>query len=427
MNRKERIEELLTSLDSPESLLNLLHYLGLKTFQTPQKPRLESFNLRKEERKEVENIYFLSDYNESLRIYLIKTREKPGVAIIRSLSELFLRTVQYPFIIFTDNFSYFHFVVVERKRIERGEFRTRIIKLDVDSVKVRRTPIDVFDKIKINDDDSTREIFKKLREAFNIEAVTKQFFEDYDRVFDKLKNTFIKQYSERENILKESHEYTHQLLNRIMFIYFVQKKGWLGDDYNFIETFWAEYREKRKSNHSFHKHWLDPLFFDAFNSPSFTPRDYLPKKLNDILRLAPYLNGGLFQRNQLDNIGFNVLDKQYKEIFDFFSKYNFTIQEDIPLYKNVAVNPEMIGKVYESLVNVSEESGERGEGGIFYTDRVEIELMVRKSLVEYLSKKTEISRKNIIRLLFNSGEVNSEIINWNQIKEALDNFTVYFS
>ena len=79
-------------------------------------------------------------------------------------------------------------------------------------------------------------------------------------------------------------------------------------------------------------------------------------------RLAPYLNGGLFTENALDGEhDFQISDQRFEGIFDFLENYNFTIAEDSPLDQEVAVDPEMIGKVYESLVNVSDEADERGE------------------------------------------------------------------
>ena len=74
----------------------------------------------------------------------------------------------------------------------------------------------------------------------------------------------------------------------------------------------------------------------------------------------------------------------FAEILGFFSRYNFTVSEDSPFDEDVAVDPEMIGKVYESLVNVSEEADDRGEAGIFYTPRIEIALMCRLTVVDYL-------------------------------------------
>ena len=126
------------------------------------------------------------------------------------------------------------------------------------------------------------------------------------------------------------------------------------------------------------------LFFEAFNNRPCGGYHYLPDNIREILQFAPYLNGGLFRKNELDtDYLVSVSDNLWAEIFDFFEGYNFTIAEDTPLDQEIAVDPEMIGKVYESLVSVEDE--ERGDSGIFYTPRIEIDLMCRLALVDNLA------------------------------------------
>ena len=115
------------------------------------------------------------------------------------------------------------------------------------------------------------------------------------------------------------------------------------------------------------------------------------------MSLAPYLNGGLFTENALDGEhDFQISDQRFEGIFDFLENYNFTIAEDSPLDQEVAVDPEMIGKVYESLVNVSDEADERGDAGIFYTPRTEIDLMCRLALVDNLTNHLGEEHKNLL-------------------------------
>jgi len=114
-----------------------------------------------------------------------------------------------------------------------------------------------------------------------------------------------------------------------------------------------------------------------------------------VISNAPYLNGGLFRENGLDGIKVLITDKMFQKILEFFESYNFTIKEDMPLESEVAVDPQMIGYVYESLANVAEEIYDRNDLGIFYTPRVEVDFMCRRSLVEYLSKICQnCQRKN---------------------------------
>ena len=224
------------------------------------------------------------------------------------------------------------------------------------------------------------EIRKTHEEAFNVEAVTKAFFESYKAIFKKLQDNLETQ----TNAPKWAHDYAQQFLSRCLFLYFIQRKRWLGNDTDFLRTFWETYQNTSQDEDSFVAKWLNVLFFEAFNNRFHGGYTYFSPKLREILQLAPYLNGGLFRENELDTAYIvNVSDDLWEDIFVFFEQYNFTIAEDTPLDQEVAVDPEMIGKVYESLVSVEDE--ERGDAGIFYTPRVEIDLMCRLALVDNLA------------------------------------------
>ena len=201
-------------------------------------------------------------------------------------------------------------------------------------------------------------------EAFNVEAVTKQFFEDYQSVFHDLQDDLTRQTADR----RWAHDYALQFLNRCMFLYFIQRKRWLGEDTEFLRSFWESYQATSEQADLFVGRWLNVLFFEAFNNKFHGGHRHFPDQIREALALAPYLNGGLFTENALDGeYDFQISDQRFEGIFDFLENYNFTIAEDSPLDQEVAVDPEMIGKVYESLVNVSDEADERGDAGIFYT------------------------------------------------------------
>jgi len=234
-------------------------------------------------------------------------------------------------------------------------------------------------------------------EAFDVEKVTEKFFEEYKALFDEIKKYLMDKSSDKH----WSHDYTLQFLNRIMFIYFIQRKGWMGNDPDFLFEFWKSYKKSNQPENSFYEKWLSILLFQTFNGHKYDERSkHFPDNIKKILDLAPYLNGGLFTENKLDDIGNNqnikIEDKCFKTIFEFFNHYNFTISEDSPFDQEVAVDPEMIGKVYESLVNVSEEIDERGEAGIFYTPRIEIDLMCKLSLVDFLSNHLDENHKSLL-------------------------------
>lgn len=244
---------------------------------------------------------------------------------------------------------------------------------------------------------------KEWQRAFDVEKVTKRFFNDYTKVFVELQRILYKQVRGEagDDAAKVwAHDYALQFLNRLMFIYFIQKKRWLGENPRFTRHFWQAYRDTKQPADTFFKNWLSVLFFEAFNNQYQNRAEYLnrfPEDVHQALSRAPFLNGGLFSRNRLDTQHtFNVPDDFFELLFEefedgpgFFERYNFTISETTPLDQEVAVDPEMIGKVYESLVNITfegiSEEDLRGGAGIFYTPRVEIDMMCRLSLVDWLT------------------------------------------
>ncbi len=229
--------------------------------------------------------------------------------------------------------------------------------------------------------------------AFDVEAVTRRFYSEYRIMFDILQKDLFKQ----TNDDAWAHDYALQFLNRCMFLYFIQRKRWLGDDTEFLKLFWKAYHEPEHEKDTFVSQWLNILFFKAFNDQYNQTYNHFPKHIHDILMLAPYLNGGLFTENGLDKKhSFTVSDMRFEQVFNLLEKYNFTISEDSPLDQEVAVDPEMIGTVYESLVNVSTEVDERSDAGIFYTPRTEIDLMCRLSLVDYMTNNLGQEHKSLL-------------------------------
>ncbi len=430
---KSFVEEFIPQISSVDSVYSFFKGMGYKTLTKDYKTSLSSLGLRSKEKECIDDIYVVSNYDKRFQVYFIKLKS-PSVEIIRSLSDLFLRSTHFPFLVFSSDFVNFSFVLVEKIRKDVGEFKRKLVKLNIDKDNLYHTDLEVLSNIKLEDETRPEDIYKKLREAFSVEKVTDKFFKEYVGVFNSVKDYLLKQAKKS----KDAHNFTQQLLNRIMFIYFVAKKRWLGDDLKFMSTFWDIYcagkKEKKYKPDTFYIDWLSVLFFEAFNN-RFAPRQYFSKELNSILTLAPYLNGGLFTRNRLDDIGFELKDSIFEQIFTFFNRYNFTIREELPLEEEVAVDPEMIGRVYESLVNLSEESDERGEAGIFYTDRVEIDFMSRRSLVEYFCNQLQskdVSKDLIYKFVFAKTEDEAKEIEkiltkhnlWQNIEEALDNLSV---
>ena len=333
-------------------------------------------------------------------------------------------------LVFTKDYEEIHFVFPDYEKSDVGKHKLKTVALAVNKKQICHTDIEVISNIAIPEGTrkSWRDIVMLWKESFNVRKITEEFFEDY-----KIKFFDIKKHLKKQGLdPKKIHEYTLNFLNRIMFIYFISKKGWLGKDTKFMKSYWKMYKDIGEKN-AFYSHWMQPLFFEAFNN-KYRSRLEWPEQVNSILTNCPYLNGGLFKRKHgLDDLKVSLPDCLIEEVLNFFEKYNFTIKEDSELDIEVSVDPQMIGYVYESLANVTEdfyekEEDSRKEWGIFYTARAEVYFMCRISLVEYLSKRTEIPKDLLLKLVFEEEkkEIEQKFSqkSWNELEDTLDDLSI---
>lgn len=326
---------------------------------------------------------------------------------------------------------------------------------------------------------------EEIEEKFSVEKVTKDFFERYKDNYLKLKEVL----ENNEEFISEatrcdftSEEFTKKLMGQIVFIYFLQKKGWLGvklvpdelevNEYNelyskqdvlgkkILDKFYINYDGKKivkkdvlekvrvneqdieilsdifvdtkydakwgtgekrfirtmftkckDRNKNFFDDYLEPFFYDGLNH----------KRKNQYFSVfnckVPFLNGGLFE--PLDNYmwessTFNIDNEIFSNndgngILDFFDRYNFTMNEEEPLEKDVAVDPEMLGKIFENLLDVKD----RKSKGAFYTPREIVHYMCQESLANYLVNKVGVDY-NEIKEFIQYGEMIRDV----DLKEA---------
>src|SRR3989339_200213 len=248
---------------------------------------------------------------------------------------------------------------------------------------------------------------EKIKDAFSVEKVTKEFYLEYRKLFDILlselsKNHTFKNEASRNGLNAEN--FAKKLLGQIVFLYFVQKKGWLGvsssgkwgeGNKNFMGDLFRE-AIKRKAN--FFNDYLEKLFYNALNNPRRNSVD--PSFSKDFNCRIPFLNGGLFEAEYDWENSLMCLDNNiFKAIFDVFERYNFTIEEESPDDKEIAVDPEMLGQVFENLLPENLRKGK----GTYYTPREIVYYMCRESLVNYLvSNHSNITEENIRNYIFYS-------------------------
>ena len=256
----------------------------------------------------------------------------------------------------------------------------------------------------------------------------RQFYLDYQKLSVKLINAIYPDLIKNKLL---AHQGILNLLNRIMFIYFCSEKEWIMNDEDFIIHFWKDYKETGKSN-VFHEEWLNSVFFSAFNGIAcIDPKviKALPEPYKTEIINFPFLNGGLFSYHD-DYDNFILLDSYFENIFNFFESYIFTISEDTPYDVNLEINPELLGKMYEGMINATDLDDVDAENGIIYTERSEINFMTRRSFVEVLDKKmnSTLSREFLYHFIFDEPEQKLEIIkhykpNLEKIRSAITTIT----
>ena len=193
-----------------------------------------------------------------------------------------------------------------------------------------------------------------LESAFDVEAVTLKFFAEYKRVFENALDN-IEGFGHDDEEQEAKKVFAQTLFNRLMFVYFISRKGWLSfdGDKDYLNALWKDYANNPsppsgENAPNFHTDRLRPLFFGGLNNDeSRDATTYAAARA--LFGDVPFLNGGLFDMIHEDNWkGLFVPDSVIRSMFDdLFDKFNFTVMESTPFDVEVAVDPEMLGKVFE--------------------------------------------------------------------------------
>jgi hypothetical protein len=239
---------------------------------------------------------------------------------------------------------------------------------------------------------------KELKEVFSVEALNKDFFKTYKAHYEK----FAKYLADEENPLRENlidkekdtkdkqekpiRDFVKKLLGRIVFLQFLEKKGWMGCDANTQDwtggnpRFMFQLFEDFSLPEKFHSQCLTKLFFETLNTKR--PNDIFEiKGLNGKLNgsRVPYLNGGLFEpEKNKATLAIDFPADYFKELLEFFDQYNFTIDENSPDDHEVGIDPEMLGHIFENLLE------DNRDKGAFYTPKEIVQYMCKESLIQYL-------------------------------------------
>jgi len=207
----------------------------------------------------------------------------------------------------------------------------------------------------------------KVGKAFSPDKVTRKF---YDR-FAKERKDLLPQISGIP-VEDDRDWYASIMLNRLMFVYFIQQKRFLNDDPNYLRRKLEEVQQRqgRDQFYTFYREFLLKLFHDGLARQK--PR---PAEIERLLGDVPYLNGGIFEQHQIErsNPDIQIPDVAFERIFDFFDAYQWHL-DDRPLRKDDEINPDVLGYIFEKYIN-------QKQMGAYYT---------KEDITEYISKNTII-------------------------------------
>ena len=212
------------------------------------------------------------------------------------------------------------------------------------------------------------EVSGRLRAAFDVEPVTRRF---YDR-FKREHKAFLR-FIQGITAVADREWYASLMLNRMMFIYFIQKRGFLDEDPDYLRNRLDRVRRKhgRGKFHSFYRVFLLRLFHEGLGRPEADRA----AELNELLGQVPYLNGGLFDVHDLerDNADIHIPDDAFEQIFAFFEAYQWHL-DDRPLRNDNEINPDVLGYIFEKYIN-------QKQMGAYYT---------KEDITGYISRNTVI-------------------------------------
>lgn len=264
-----------------------------------------------------------------------------------------------------------------------------------------RTAIDRFDYLQTHGAS-----FENIRKAFSVDALSDDFFDEYRELYAdfveyitgkryvKESNKWVERVIDKPNYQYEStfgkddklvRDYIKKMFGRIVFLYFLQRKGWLDGNRQYMHDLF--YNSNKKDN--FLDGVLEPLFFEVLN----TDKPYrteaakaLPGSDN-----IPYLNGGLFARDEIDERTCIFKEEDFERLFDFLDSYNFTIDENDTDDAEIGIDPEMLGRIFENLLEDNKDKG------AFYTPKEIVDYMCRESIIAYLQNGIPERSHELIR------------------------------
>lgn len=271
--------------------------------------------------------------------------------------------------------------------------------------------LDYLDDLTVNSGQGRTSLEGDVESVFFIREVTRSFYQDFREIFrEDLQNAIHGLKNPDENL----NAYTRTVVNRVLFLLFIEEKGWLDGDVDYVENRYEEMAKKDGAH--VYNDFFEPLFFDALSEEGVTESDALGQ--------IPFLNGGLFERKdiektvEIDEVFFDKLlspdENGSGDPEGILRRYKISLRESNPSEQELVVDPEFIGRIFEMFM----QKDDRADLGAFYTPKPITAYMTKNALKQYLLAQTDITRDEAVSLV--SDHTTPESLSNSQVEDIND-------
>ena len=223
------------------------------------------------------------------------------------------------------------------------------------------------------------DVVRQINESFarNAEVVTRQFYNEFRQNLKKFQDFIV---GLQQTV--DQQQYAALMLNRLMFVYFIQHKGFLDNNTNYLKERLQQIQQKHGRD-KFHSHFYRHFLLTLFHRGLGTPEESRDEATHNLIGRVPYLNGGLFDTHQIEHGNhIDIPDEAFEKIFTFFDKYQWHL-DTRPEASGSEINPDVIGYIFEKYIN------DRAAMGAYYTQEDITGYIARNTILPCLLQKAK--------------------------------------
>lgn len=314
---------------------------------------------------------------KGFQILNCKVQNIPSSAVCKKIDQKIRKNAENYICIFLLPEKLHHLWIAPVKKVEKRD----VVLIEYDTIEKAAFLFEKMEKLSfsLEDEPNILDIIEKVQAAFlvNSEKITKDFYSGFKKEhsnFAKFITGIDDHITEKEN--KNKQWYASVMLNRLMFCYFIQKKGFLDGDVDYLRNKLEWTRQQEGENrffNKFYKGFLVNLFHDGLNAPQHNV------EFENIYGRIPYLNGGMFDIHQIERnyAELDIADEAFCSLFDFFDKWHWHLDDRITA-SGRDINPDVLGYIFEQYIN------DRAQMGAYYTKEDITEYIGRNTILPYL-------------------------------------------